>query len=363
MIAFPDEHSHFGDAMNFPESENVKKKAALSNTIFKITQSSEKERLQCERLLNLNFQYEQKLRKLETKRDEQFASKLKREKAYYTSHATSNWLKKNDNERLPALEIDNSQSNMFMRNNNKKDKLNLRDVNMKKSYPSDVKKYRMKRAESHPVSSNNLRESIPFVVRLVTAPVTARAIASQQQQQPESKHVDDKSIKLSTRSAQYGVKYDNDYETGMIVNMEEKVPEEGKIVSKKEYSEKTQQHGNNENPQKVINDHLKNEDESKVFLKSTTMHEVQEKSNVTTQKLIDKNARLMKLLQAAHEWSQNSCAYIPGGSSGGHMCSTQRKYAQSDKCRIITRYFRESREMKKVRDSVKIQHLPQIKHI
>lgn len=89
-MAFLDNTSQLGDSMNFPESPSVKKREALSNIIFKITQSTEKQNLRNERLLKLNLDYELRMLQLDQGRVKKISTKLNSEKVYHAK--SSKWL-------------------------------------------------------------------------------------------------------------------------------------------------------------------------------------------------------------------------------------------------------------------------------
>ncbi len=289
MIAFPDHNSNLGDSLNFPESGSVKKKEALSNVIFRITQSSEKLRLQQERLLELNFKYEQRMQELDFKKEEEISNKLRRERAFYKRNAYNNWLG-DDNNKLPGMPMADAYSKGLVA---RKAALDDRSLNHQDHQDSSVS---FKDKDINDDARNGLkmkgkmdRGDGGFLVRKVTG---------------ISIH-DDDAARGTNDAATYGL-------TRRDTN-------QNNMTSKSEQS-------------------------------------------VLAQTIIDRNRRLAKLLRAAKEWSENSSAFIPVDPSSYHMCSTRRKYSGNDQTRILTKYFREKKEMEKI-TSKSNESLPKIRNI
>ena len=420
MISFPDQSSQLGDSLNFPESSKVKKREALSNVIFRITRSTEKIRLKQERLLELNFKYQLKMKELEIKREERISDKLRSERAYHTR--STKWFL---DEQAPGEPFVKSRLN-----DGKITKLNrialLTDgIEAEGLFPRVVTNrwtqgHRINRSanETRNTTTDAISSEKEGSARLgrrrqqagksgervgslsANDEVMERRIASAPSSKSRDNNSDsehDKGLSISTdaaqvkcrsagsaqikcRSAGSGPDMKNDSSTERpdkskgIDEFESQKPrselvveinEKNEIIEPKETART--RHYNSQDKIKLNQEETLHQEEALSNSKKPPAYKqtppaipqqlTSKLSRTESKHLLLKNMEdskrlhLAKLLRVANEWTESSAAYIPVDSSSRHLCSTRKKKQANERTRIITRYFREKREMEKMNTS------------
>jgi len=305
-----------GDAMNFPESSSVRKKEALSNIIFKITQSTEKLNKRNERLLQLNLDYDLRMLQLARQREKITWEKLNCEKL--CSSRTNKWL----------FETEDAQS--------------TKDYNVNEGLALP----RLS-AKQTAFSTANIGQSVSSLRRVNTAP-TILVTKNRKRSQKELKSVADLKYlahsNFEKRRADI-LKSKMEIESKAINGVVEieQLPEierHNRVTwdnSVEMGANRRDEGGNVSVSERKIEKQLDGVRFGEIEKKKDEKHSEEE--------LEKKEESYEKLLKRAEESTRMLVAYIPSGAVYRRLCATRKAYEDTEgkKPRILTRYLREKR--------------------
>lgn len=320
---FQDSLSTLGDSMNFPESSSVKKREALSNIIFKITQSTENLNKRNERLLKLNLNYELKMLRLAKQKEKWTWEKLNCEKL--CSSQTKSWLFKNDYKfgdrydgkalrntvtSLPALTMDNGRNELIGKKENG-------------SVP-------IRRICTAPVGKINRHE-----IGRKTRSMTEKDIG-------ENYSADDQKTDMSLpRNALSGIKNNktNDAHGALLPDLYKKERTKKNLQGKQ--VKKVSHFAGNEKQ----NEHLCSQD-----CRDGRCFEEDEEINMNS---------FGNLMKKAEKSTEQLSAFVPLDPDYRRTCATRKAYKdmEMNRPRILTRYFREKRTFGSLRKNDKREDL------
>ena len=319
---FSDNAAILGDTMNFPESSSVKKKEALSNVIFKITQSTEKVNKRNERLLRINLDYELRMLRLARQKEKMEWDKLNCDKL--CSSQTKNWL----------FEEEDRQ-----------------EMGTGKSYERHVLP---NLPVDHKTLSNGKKGHVIYSLRRTNTAPTQELRGNQNRYKRESKSMGnlqfvDDNVALGWMTS-LGSKEKN------VIEKKEEVEEIDlpKIFNhiKVKWEEEIQKNETNRNGKTITAEH---EADREVHTRPTSDNRKNKKLDVIHLKDIEKGhseeekdkkiANFTKLLKRAEESTKISSAYIPSGTTYRRLCASRKAHEEVErsKPRILTRYLREKR--------------------
>ena len=307
---FSDNAAILGDVMNFPESSSVKKKEALSNIIFKITQSTEKLNKRNERLLQLNLDYDLRMLQLARQKEKITWEKLNCDKL--CSSRTNKWLFEAEdtqstkdytvNEALPLPRLSAKQT-AFSTAKIGQPVSPLRRVN---TAPTILVTKNRKRSQKELKSVADLN----YLAHTNSGKRWAGPLTSKMESEARAKNgvVD---IELPEIERHNRVTWDKSVETSV-----KRRDEDGNVSVSERKTEKLQD--------------------------AVSFGEIVKKKDEEVEK---KEGSYAKLLKRAEESTRMLLAYIPSGAVYRRLCATRKAYEDTEgkKPRILTRYLREKR--------------------
>ena len=324
---FSDNMAMLGDTMNFPESSSVKKKEALSNIIFKITQTADKVNKRNERLLKLNLEYELKMLRLAIQKEKMTWDKLNYDKL--CSSRTNDWLFEEEDRQSGTKNFSCNDGQYFPR------------LLLKKSSISNERKgqfnYQLRRANTAPTDKlnenevKNLRESKTVAdVHLVDEDIViawTTAIREKNQNTNEKiggiKEIDFPKINRHGRAS-----------WGEVIKRNQGEKYERLVKTKQEeYEEKAAKKPSNQNKTNTQTDSIRLKDIR------------EEKGEYPDEEVDLKIDSIATFLKRAEESTKISSAYIPSGTAYRRLCVARKSHEDTErkKPRILTRYLRERR--------------------
>ena len=370
-MAFPDSTSQLGDSMNFPESPSIKKREALSNIIFKITQSTDKQNLRNERLLKLNLDYELRMLQLDQSRVKKISTKLNSEKVYHAK--SSKWLFGND---YGDLEESSEKVNKFRRRHSMNETVNDYDferMGAKEGWGKESKvksqDESMKLPALTPLSNTALDTKNVFeLIRSKTAPemkyrskktttenyekfTSAPQVKEEIRDGTKAEIIDSESHSVNgLLQGSHGTKAkDKQHEDG---NLNRKfLPEIDKDLSHS-VSLKKRDSGSNLSKDMANEFGIQNSNiERELRRTEPKQSEKMKRLSFETQasNLEAEETNFQRLMNKAKYSTINSSAFEPVDPSYRRSCATRKRYEELEKQRprILTRYFREKRNFER----------------
>ena len=374
-MAFPDSTSQLGDSMNFPESPSIKKREALSNIIFKITQSTDKQNLRNERLLKLNLDYELRMLQLDQSRVKKISTKLNSEKLYHAK--SSKWLFGIDYGDL-GESSERITVNKFRRRHSMDETVNDYDFERKRKgakegwgKESEVKSQgeSMKLPALTPLSNTTLDTKNNFeLIRSKTAPEmkygSKRTITENYDKflsAPQTKKETGDGTKaeiIDSESHLTNVLSQRSYET----KLRDKQHEDGNVNLKllpeidKDLPHPTslKKKGSGSNLSKnmanefgIQNSNIERELRRIEPRESETMKRQSFETQASNSEA--EETHFQRLMNKAKNSTINSSAFEPVDPSYRRSCATRKRYEELEKQRprILTRYFREKRNFER----------------
>lgn len=317
--------------MNFPESSSVKKREALSNIIFKITQSTEKENKQNERLLRLNLSYQLKMLRLAKQKEKLTWDKLNCEKLL-RSH-TNDWIFEGE-----KLDIKKEREAVEYRSESLP---RLEIVNQGMDFASEMNRHvgsSIRRVYTAPL--NNKRG------KPVKHERKAKSAADMQSENGSTSENRDDQLKHANllpkiESKQKKVPLVEEH-IGLAKGKRETRRENGRTVDLREGNSKRREmkgaHGCARGLRaKGLRDTMPKVEKQNALIQSRNIEEGRLESTETS---VENYA---KLLERAEKSTEMLSAYIPTDSGYRRTCATRKIYKDKETARprILTRYFRE----------------------
>ena len=326
--------SVLGDAMNFPEASTVKKKEALSNIIFKITQSTEKLNKRNERLLKLNLDYELKMLRLTKQKEKMTWEKLNCDKL--CSSQTKDWLFegsnlesykrhiKNERQSLPSLPL---KQGMNLSGRFDYEDYTIRRVNTAPVIIPNSNKRRMtgKEREMKSVAEIHFDNHLQYIedeLKLTEAPLNKNNEMKTKERKSGGEEVE--LPKLN--------KHNGAISKGWRGNDREEIKEKGDTIVEWE---------GDGNPEVISKSEINLKSRSVVQLRNIN----EEKGKYVNEDGSKNKDNFTKLLEKAEISTKMLSAYIPNDPGYRRMCATRKAYEnmESRRPRILTRYLREKR--------------------